>query len=139
MNRHQRKVRYKDVGLTSMAPMERIPSNEEVFTWMLFGDGEASSSNLEDETSVERERRIRFDAKISIREIPSHSDYCESEKKRIWSTSEETSQNASRNRREFSFEGWDPRRVLEEHEMFHDRRSNERIHPVHLGGILSDR
>jgi hypothetical protein len=54
----------------------------------------------------------------------------------MWSNSAEIRLNAQRNIREFAAEGWNWEKVLEEDEMYHDKFSNELIHPVHLGGIM---
>ena len=51
----------------------------------------------------------------------------------------ELRQNARRNHKEFSYEGWKWEDVLEEADMFVDKLSNEYIHPVHLGGLVGMR
>ena len=121
-----------------------IPSEEDIFHWMLLGDDYKRESGINSVTSSptetqRRRKRIRFDTNVNtVHIIPSHKQYPHSTKKLIWSSPEEIIQNANRNRREYVSEGKNPYSVLEEHEMFYDRTSNELIHPVHLGGALLD-
>jgi hypothetical protein len=86
--------------------------------------------------SLFRLSRIQFSSDVKIISIPSHSEYSEGAKKVIWASSAEIRQNAQRNRREFAAEGWKWENVVEEDAMYFDKSSNERIHPVHLGGIM---
>jgi hypothetical protein len=82
-----------------------------------------------------KDSRIQFNCNVSVVPIPSHSRYSDRIKKQLWSNSNEISMNARRNIREFSSEGWNWEKVVEEDAMFLDTRSNELIHPVHLGGM----
>jgi hypothetical protein len=84
----------------------------------------------------ENARRVHFNPTIEIVKIPSHIEYPDMIKKSIWSSSAEVDQNSRRNRREFAAEDWKWKDVIEEDQMFFDKRSNEHIHPVHLGGIM---
>jgi hypothetical protein len=90
----------------------------------------------ESSPSPKKGSRIQFNTMVTVVPIPSHSQYSDIIKKVIWSNSAEIKQNAQRNLREFAAEGWNWKKVLEEEEMFLDKLSNERIHPVHLGGIM---
>jgi hypothetical protein len=88
------------------------------------------------EESSPRSSRIQFNTTVTVVPIPSHSQYSNRIKKFMWSNSAEIRQNAQRNIREFAAEGWNWEKVLEEDEMYHDKCSNELIHPVHLGGMM---
>ena len=156
-----------------------VPSEHDIFHWMLFGDalvdhhhqqqqqrrrrenGDTDGHEEEDEVECfntefndstrslseciipttsscnprRSRRRIRFcDASNNVTHIiPSHTSYSTTAKKQIWSSFDEISQNATRNKREYISEGRNPNCVVEEDEMYYDRTSNELIHPVHLG------
>ena len=83
-----------------------------------------------------RARSIQFNSSVDIVTIPSHTTYPDTVKKNLYSSSDEIKQNAQRNRREFAAEQWKWENVVEEDQMFFDKRSKEHIHPVHLGGIM---
>ena len=83
---------------------------------------------------ISNRRRIRFDASNNVVHIiPSHTSYSTTAKKQIWSSFDEITQNATRNKREYISEGQNPNCVVEEDEMYYDSTSNELIHPIHLG------
>ena len=110
--------RFFGVGLSSTQQQQQLnvsPSHEE-----------------EDEEG----RTIRFNSSVDIVTIPSHTTYSDTIKQNLYSSSYEIRQNAQRNRREFAAEQWKWENAVEEDQMFFDKRSNEHIHPVHLGGIM---
>ena len=110
--------RFFGVGLSSTQQQQQLnvsPSHEE-----------------EDEEG----RTIRFNSSVDIVTIPSHTTYSDTIKQNLYSSSYEIRQNAQRNRREFAAEQWKWENAVEEDQMFFDKRSNEHIHPVHLGGII---
>jgi hypothetical protein len=78
--------------------------------------------------------RIQFNSVVQVKTIPSHVDYSDRLRKHLWSNRHELRESTERNLREFAFEGWNIHRVIEEDDMFFDRRSHEFIHPVHVAG-----
>jgi hypothetical protein len=88
------------------------------------------------EVPTRPKRRVHFDTETTIYEIPSHTEYSDADRNRIWSSSVDILRNAERNRREFSSEGWDWYQVKEETEMFFDKTTRQYIHPIHLGGLV---
>mmetsp|Transcript_1068 Transcript_1068/g.1514 ORF Transcript_1068/g.1514 Transcript_1068/m.1514 type:complete len:147 (+) Transcript_1068:119-559(+) len=84
-----------------------------------------------------RKRKVHFTPTVQVVKIPARMDYPDEIKQAMWSSSAEINQNARRNRREFASEDWNPENVVEEDQMFFDKRSNEYIHPVHLGGVMN--
>ena len=90
----------------------------------------------DDTVKNDKSSRIQFNTHVTVIQIPSHSQYSNRIKQRLWSNREEISQNAKRNLREFASEGWDVNKVVEEDKMFLDACSKEFIHPVHFRGIM---
>ena len=84
-------------------------------------------------SSKHQHHHIHFDTSVKVIDIPSRQEYPPQLRKVLWSNFDEIKLNAQRNRREFAAEGWDWHKVVEEDEMFFDKCSQERIHPVHLG------
>jgi len=79
--------------------------------------------------------RIQFNTVVRSMPIPSHQDYSDRVKRLLWSNGSEIRENAQRNAREFAFEGWSAKCVLEEDQMYLDVGSMEFIHPVHVVGF----
>jgi hypothetical protein len=80
--------------------------------------------------------RIQFNSVVQVKTIPSHVDYSNRVRKHLWSNRHELRETTERNMREFAFEGWNINQVIEEDDMFFDRRSHEFIHPVHVSGYI---
>jgi hypothetical protein len=78
--------------------------------------------------------KIQFNSVVQIKTIPSHVDYSDRVRKHLWSNRHELRESTERNMREFAFERWSVHHVLEEDDMFYDRRSLEFVHPVHVTG-----
>lgn len=76
-----------------------------------------------------RKKRVHFSGDVVIHWIPSHRDYSQKEYASMWSNPDEIAYNASRNRIEFRFEGWDWRAVLEETKLVRCA-DGELYHPV---------
>ena len=77
---------------------------------------------------------IHFDVSANkVIYVPSRNDYSKQIQKCLWTSMEELKINVRRNRREFAYEKWNWRNVVEEEEMYYDTNSQERIHPIHLG------
>jgi len=58
---------------------------------------------------------VAFCPAVEIMEIPSHRDYDEATRERLWVTPEEREADKTRNMMEFLVDGWDWRRATEEH------------------------
>jgi hypothetical protein len=96
-----------------------------------------STYNQATEEGKIRERthsRIQFNSVVQVKTIPSHVRYSDRVRKYLWSNRHELQESTERNMREFAFEGWNVNHVIEEDDMFFDRRSHEFIHPVHVPG-----
>eukprot|EP00429_Kryptoperidinium_foliaceum_P010631 CAMPEP_0176002520 /NCGR_PEP_ID=MMETSP0120_2-20121206/688_1 /TAXON_ID=160619 /ORGANISM="Kryptoperidinium foliaceum, Strain CCMP 1326" /LENGTH=131 /DNA_ID=CAMNT_0017335109 /DNA_START=195 /DNA_END=586 /DNA_ORIENTATION=+ len=80
-----------------------------------------SFSSLSSSSKPEKKRRIQFCPHVQIQEIPNHTSYSLEERGSLWSSSSELFRNVQRNRREFAYESWNVRQVVEEDAMFYDR------------------
>lgn len=76
-----------------------------------------------------RKRLVRFNSIVTEKRIASHKKYSDRMKRALWSNSEESKDNAYRNRIEFQAEGMDWQSVLENDEMYIDVITGELIHP----------
>eukprot|EP00550_Attheya_septentrionalis_P007268 CAMPEP_0198289420 /NCGR_PEP_ID=MMETSP1449-20131203/7603_1 /TAXON_ID=420275 /ORGANISM="Attheya septentrionalis, Strain CCMP2084" /LENGTH=292 /DNA_ID=CAMNT_0043987737 /DNA_START=81 /DNA_END=959 /DNA_ORIENTATION=- len=81
-------------------------------------------------------RRVSLDNDVSIVPIPMRSEYTSRVRERLWSTSSELHQNATRNSIEFAAEGWNWRTVTEDEDMLVSTASGELIHPIHLLNVI---
>ena len=75
-----------------------------------------SDDETEEDSNDNDERRpsVQFEATVVGVEIPPHSDYPESTRKRMWSSFEEIHKNAERNINEFRADNWEWRNACEE-------------------------
>lgn len=76
-----------------------------------------------------RSRSVRFDNSVLVVPIPSRHMYSNRIKKTIWRNGNELRKNADRNRHEYSTEGWDWNKVLEDEDMYVDIATGEKVHP----------
>lgn len=81
-------------------------------------------------TIKERRRRIvRFDNSVLVVPIPSRHMYSNRIKKALWRNGNELRNLVDKNRHEYSTEGWDWNKVLEDEDMYIDIATGEKIHP----------
>ncbi|KAL3821992.1 hypothetical protein ACHAXA_002978 [Cyclostephanos tholiformis] len=83
-------------------------------------------------TNKRRPVCIRFDPSVTIIPIPSHRSYDHRTRAQMYATKDEISFDVVRNTREFVYEGWDWRNVIEEAGMYFCTTSREFVHPVHV-------
>ena len=76
---------------------------------------------------------IEFDPSVTVIPIPSHRDYTTQEHAQLHISKEELAYSTVRNTREFVYEGWNWRNVIEEDKMFLCRSTGDYVHPAHLG------
>ena len=67
--------------------------------------------------------------------IPMRTEYSNTIKERLWSSSNDLYQNAVRNSIEFASEGWNWRTVCDDAQMIQSA-SGERIHPIHMHNVV---
>lgn len=72
---------------------------------------------------------VRFDDDVLVVPIPSRSAYSDRIKKTIWRDADELREIVNRNRYEYTFEGWDSSKVLEDDDMYVDIATGEKVHP----------
>jgi hypothetical protein len=82
----------------------------------------------DDDVSARVKKRIQWQATVAIKEIPSHSDYTEDARKKIWAGLQEIQENARRNYLEFFADGAVLEKVTEELDMM--KWEGELVHPV---------
>lgn len=91
-----------------------------------------------DHRKANQDERVRFHSQVTVTLIPSHEDYNENTRKKLWSSYNEIKQNMIRNKIEFSADGRCWRTACEEDEMFFNHATGEYIHPVHFPVVLED-
>lgn len=80
-------------------------------------------------STMKARRRVSFNKKVSVVEIPSHRDYDDESHSSTWLSCGDIQSNAERNLREFAAEGWDWKNVVEETSMY--RLTNgQLVHPA---------
>lgn len=72
---------------------------------------------------------VRFDDDVLVVPIPSRNAYSDRIKKTIWRDADELREIVNRNRYEYTFEGWDSSKVLEDDDMYVDIATGEKVHP----------
>lgn len=77
-------------------------------------------------------RSISFNEEVNVVPIPSHTDYSDRVRQRLWMGSSEIYANAQRNTIEFASECCDWRTVKEEEQFIRCQYSGNLTHPVHF-------
>ncbi len=72
---------------------------------------------------------VRFDDDVLVVPVPSRHAYSDRIKKTIWRDAGELREIVNRNRYEYTFEGWDSSKVLEDDDMYVDIATGEKVHP----------
>ena len=81
--------------------------------------------------SNNRSYTVQFDPSVIVISIPSHRDYTPQTRSALHSTEMETLSSIERNTKEFTYEGWDWKCVIEEEKMIFDSGSGKFIHPIY--------
>jgi len=141
-------VRGSDITITYLVPLkiDQDPQEEQASSPYLISDRPSSSSlsasSSEPSTAAKepssrlqkrRSRLIQFDPSATVIPVPSHRSYSPDVHAQIHVPKEELAYNTARNTREFIYEGWDWRNVVEEDGMYVCRSSREHVHPAHVG------
>ena len=87
-----------------------------------------SSMECRPQSPGSQERHVRFSPEVSVREIPSHRDYDDDTRRRIWMGTREIDVNAQRNRMEYLADGCNYQKVTEEKNMM--KWNGELVHPA---------
>ena len=82
-----------------------------------------------DLTKSSQQSHIRFNDDVLVVPIPSRYAYSDRIKKTIWRDADELREIVNRNRYEYTFEGWDSSKVLEDNDMYVDIATGEKVHP----------
>lgn len=95
-----------------------------------------SRKGLEENTISSHERNsnsqnwnVRFDDDVLVVPIPSRHAYSDRIKRTIWRDAGELRDIVNRNRYEYTFEGWDSSKVLDDDDMYVDIATGEKVHP----------
>lgn len=89
---------------------------------------------LAEKEPLKGKAKVAFNESVSVTSIPSHADYSETIRSRIWAGRFEISAMAARNSVEFASEGWDWRNVKDDEDML--IIDGNSIHPVHANHFL---
>lgn len=119
---------------TLEVPLKDHCSSRRRRRWNQWGDAAAEDSKEQQPRYLDASHntRIQFNSVVQVKTIPSHFDYSDRVRRHLWSNRHELRESTQRNMREFAFEGWNVRGVIEEDDMFFDRRSLEFVHPAHV-------
>mmetsp|Transcript_851 Transcript_851/g.1873 ORF Transcript_851/g.1873 Transcript_851/m.1873 type:complete len:282 (+) Transcript_851:129-974(+) len=94
-------------------------------------DDENDSIQQPKSTPQKRKKGVSFSPKIQIQSIPHVSTLSSTQRRRMYSSSDEVRRNKIRNTKEYRYDGCDWRNLTEESEMDVDDVTGELIHPVH--------
>lgn len=72
---------------------------------------------------------MRFDDDVLVVPIPSRHAYSDRIRRTIWRNASELRDIVDRNRYEYTFEGWESSKVLEDDDMYVDVATGEKVHP----------
>ena len=78
---------------------------------------------------------VAFDPIVSVVPIPSHTEYSDQVRGRLWADQKEIAEMASRNSLEFAAEGCNWRDALDEDDML--QVGGEHVHPIHANPLLA--
>jgi len=90
-----------------------------------------SSKNDGDNHKPTPRKGVSFSPNVHIQPIPHVSTLSSTQRRRMYSSSNEVRRNKIRNKKEYRYDGYDWRNVTEESEMGVDDVTGEVIHPVH--------
>ncbi len=76
-----------------------------------------------------QKRTVRFDDEVLVVPIPSRHAYSDRIRRTIWRNASELRDIVDRNRYEYTFEGWESTKVLEDDDMYVDIATGEKVHP----------
>jgi hypothetical protein len=93
------------------------------------------SMPLKSKEETRKKTAVVFDDNVSVVSIPSHADYSERIRSRVWADRYEIAAMASRNMLEFASEGFDWRNVAGDEDMLHIE--GKLIHPIHGKPLLA--
>lgn len=79
-----------------------------------------------------RRSKIHFHPSVTVIPIPSHKSYAPHIHTKLFHTKDEMAMNTIRNSREFIYEGWNWRTVLEESHMYMNKYDGSFVHPAHV-------
>lgn len=95
----------------------------------------SSSSTIDDENDSIKQptprKGVSFSPNVQIQPIPHVSTLSSTQRRRMYSSSDEVRRNKIRNKKEYRYDGYDWRNVTEETEMGVDDVTGELVHPVH--------
>eukprot|EP00531_Pseudo-nitzschia_arenysensis_P020030 CAMPEP_0116124164 /NCGR_PEP_ID=MMETSP0329-20121206/5139_1 /TAXON_ID=697910 /ORGANISM="Pseudo-nitzschia arenysensis, Strain B593" /LENGTH=137 /DNA_ID=CAMNT_0003618135 /DNA_START=300 /DNA_END=713 /DNA_ORIENTATION=- len=74
-------------------------------------------------------RTVRFDDDVLVVPIPSRHAYSDRMRRTIWRNASELRDIVDRNRCEYTFEGWESSKVLDDDDMYVDVATGEKVHP----------
>mmetsp|Transcript_17202 Transcript_17202/g.36280 ORF Transcript_17202/g.36280 Transcript_17202/m.36280 type:complete len:230 (+) Transcript_17202:348-1037(+) len=75
---------------------------------------------------------VKFDSSVTVVPIPSHRSYSPRIHTHLFISQEEMAAHAARNTKEYIYEGWDWRHVIEEQGMYISKVTGEFVHPAHV-------
>lgn len=90
----------------------------------------------ERERNSGRKKRVRFFPTVEVSYIPSHRDYSESDRKKLWSSLDEIRCNVKRNSFEYGYDQCDWQKASEEQDMYRCEATGDLLHPAYIQHAL---
>ncbi|CAB9524575.1 expressed unknown protein [Seminavis robusta] len=100
--------------------------------WSLQPLEQESDTTSTASSSEQHHHHVHFDPQVSVIPIPTRHDYSNRIRGFLWDTPAQMQTNILRNTLEFSADGWDWNRVLEEDAHYFNPTTCQYIHPIHL-------
>ncbi|CAB9515731.1 expressed unknown protein [Seminavis robusta] len=113
-------------------PGTRVADEQEHDGFVLVG----SDSDVDEMQDSQRTPSIKFQPVVQVVEIPSHEDYCESDRKKQWNSKKRIRKEARRNRLEYKADRFDWRNCKEEEDMV-ELCDGSLVHPHTYAARLS--
>jgi len=129
---------FKTVSAPFLQPLQdsmtSAPRATSTFSASFFSSSppqrsELSSNDERNHRNSSQHWTVRFDDDVLVVPIPSRHAYSDRIKKTIWRDAGELRDIVNRNRYEYTFEGWDSSKVLEDDDMYVDIATGEKVHP----------
>jgi len=127
---------FKTVSTPFLQPLQdsiNVPRATSTLSASFFSPSPASNDQDSERPrrrhSNSQQRTVRFDDDVLVVPIPSRHAYSDRIRRTIWRNASELRDIVDRNRYEYTFEGWESSKVLEDDDMYVDVATGEKVHP----------
>ncbi len=121
---------FKTVSAPFLQPLQdSIPRATSTFSASFFSSQAAASVTEPKPIRNSNSSKVRFDDDVLVVPIPSRHAYSDRIKRTIWRDARELRDIVDRNRYEYTFEGWESSKVIEDDDMYVDVATGEKVHP----------